>query len=252
MAAAGAGSGAAQIERRQPRRDRAPVRLRQASGWRSCVADGVLYFKGAVEALLPLCTAGDDGRDEAAAAEMAARGLRVLAVARGPTARRTLTAARAGRHRRSAAHRGDRGGGDRAAGGHPHRDDHGRPSRHGAGHRARAGDPGRRRRTPPSVSTPAPPPRTSCGSCAPGRRGATIVAMTGDGVNDAPALTRGPHRHRDGKGGDGGRRARRPTWSWPTTTSPASWRRSARGAASSRTSARRCSTCWPATPASSR
>jgi Ca2+-transporting ATPase len=45
-------------------------------------ADGVLYVKGAVEVLLPLCVTGTDGA-EAANMQMAARGLRVLAVAVG-------------------------------------------------------------------------------------------------------------------------------------------------------------------------
>jgi len=45
-------------------------------------ADGVLAVKGAVDLLLPLCTAGTEGALEANAA-MAGRGLRVLAVASG-------------------------------------------------------------------------------------------------------------------------------------------------------------------------
>ncbi len=45
-------------------------------------ADGVLYVKGAVELMLPLCTSGTAGATEANA-QMAARGLRVLAVAVG-------------------------------------------------------------------------------------------------------------------------------------------------------------------------
>ena len=49
------------------------------SVWR---ADGRLYVKGALETLLPRCTAGVDGAAQAQA-EMAARGLRVLAVAQG-------------------------------------------------------------------------------------------------------------------------------------------------------------------------
>ncbi|HVZ72894.1 MAG TPA: cation-translocating P-type ATPase [Polyangia bacterium] len=47
-------------------------------------ADGALYVKGALEAILGLCTSGADrAAAERAAAEMAARALRVLAVARG-------------------------------------------------------------------------------------------------------------------------------------------------------------------------
>jgi Ca2+-transporting ATPase len=45
-------------------------------------ADGVLYVKGAVDLLLPLCTAGADGASEANT-QLAARGLRVLGVAVG-------------------------------------------------------------------------------------------------------------------------------------------------------------------------
>ena len=46
--------------------------------------DGVLYVKGAVDLLLPLCTSGGDGALQANAA-MAERGLRVLGVAVGKT-----------------------------------------------------------------------------------------------------------------------------------------------------------------------
>ena len=45
-------------------------------------ADGVLYVKGAVETMLPLCVAGSDGALQANE-QMASRGLRVLAVAVG-------------------------------------------------------------------------------------------------------------------------------------------------------------------------
>jgi Ca2+-transporting ATPase len=45
-------------------------------------SDGVLYVKGALELMLPRCTSGADGA-AAANAQMAARGLRVLAVATG-------------------------------------------------------------------------------------------------------------------------------------------------------------------------
>ena len=47
-------------------------------------ADGRIYYKGAVESVLPLCAGGVDGATEANA-EMAERGLRVLAVAVAPT-----------------------------------------------------------------------------------------------------------------------------------------------------------------------
>ncbi|HEY8925680.1 MAG TPA: cation-translocating P-type ATPase [Polyangia bacterium] len=45
-------------------------------------ADGILYVKGALDLLLPLCSSGVEGAAEANA-DMAARGLRVLAVATG-------------------------------------------------------------------------------------------------------------------------------------------------------------------------
>jgi len=45
-------------------------------------ADGVLYVKGAIDLLLPLCVAGTEGAAESNA-DMAARGLRVLGVATG-------------------------------------------------------------------------------------------------------------------------------------------------------------------------
>jgi Ca2+-transporting ATPase len=45
-------------------------------------ADGVLYVKGALESLLPLCSAVPEGAEQATR-EMASRGLRVLAVATG-------------------------------------------------------------------------------------------------------------------------------------------------------------------------
>ncbi len=46
-------------------------------------ADGFVYIKGAVESVLPLCTAGVDDVLEAHA-QLAARGLRILAVAVAP------------------------------------------------------------------------------------------------------------------------------------------------------------------------
>ncbi|HEX2734005.1 MAG TPA: cation-transporting P-type ATPase, partial [Polyangiaceae bacterium] len=71
----------AQIERERPRVNVAPfdpVRKRMSIER----ADGTLYVKGAAESVLPLCVTRDPELEEQAAA-MAARGLRVLAVAVG-------------------------------------------------------------------------------------------------------------------------------------------------------------------------
>ncbi|HEY8206476.1 MAG TPA: cation-translocating P-type ATPase, partial [Myxococcaceae bacterium] len=69
------------IERDLPRREVHPFdsERKRMSILRS---DGVLYVKGAPEMVLPL-TRGNDGKAVAAAAELSARGLRVLAVAVG-------------------------------------------------------------------------------------------------------------------------------------------------------------------------
>jgi Ca2+-transporting ATPase len=70
-----------EIERVRPRREVHPF---DADRKRMSIlrSDGVLYVKGAIDLLLPLCTAGTEGA-AAANTEMAARGLRVLGVATG-------------------------------------------------------------------------------------------------------------------------------------------------------------------------
>jgi Ca2+-transporting ATPase len=69
------------LERALPRREVHPF---DAERKRMSIqrADGVLYVKGAVDLLLPLCVTGTDGAVDANA-EMGARGLRVLGVAVG-------------------------------------------------------------------------------------------------------------------------------------------------------------------------
>ena len=81
LAAAGRGIRRREIEEQRPR---AAVNPFDADRKRMSIrrSDGVLYVKGALELLLPLCVAGTDGAGEANA-EMAARGLRVLGVALG-------------------------------------------------------------------------------------------------------------------------------------------------------------------------
>jgi Ca2+-transporting ATPase len=80
-AAAAAGIARDDIERSAPRRAETPF---DSSRKRMSVlrADGVLYVKGAPEAMFPLCSSGTEGA-LAANDEMANRGLRVLAVAVG-------------------------------------------------------------------------------------------------------------------------------------------------------------------------
>jgi Ca2+-transporting ATPase len=80
-AAAARGIQRAEIEREAPRRAETPF---DTSRKRMSVlrADGVLYVKGAPEVMIPLCAAGIEGA-LATNQEMAERGLRVLAVAVG-------------------------------------------------------------------------------------------------------------------------------------------------------------------------
>jgi P-type Ca2+ transporter type 2C len=75
-----------EIEARHPRRAITPfdAASKQMSITRE---DGVVYVKGAIEAVLPGCVSGADGAMESADA-MAARGLRVLAIAAGPAPER--------------------------------------------------------------------------------------------------------------------------------------------------------------------
>jgi Ca2+-transporting ATPase len=85
IAAAERGIRRADIERTRPRTLVHPFdaqRMRMSIGR----ADGVLYLKGALESVLPLCTEGGHGAAEANA-QLAERGLRVLAVAVGATDR---------------------------------------------------------------------------------------------------------------------------------------------------------------------
>jgi Ca2+-transporting ATPase len=80
-AAAERGIDRATIERDRPRRHVAPFDS-ERKRMSIARADGVLYVKGAPEMLLPLCTDGTAGAAEANR-EMAGRGLRVLGVAVG-------------------------------------------------------------------------------------------------------------------------------------------------------------------------
>jgi Ca2+-transporting ATPase len=81
VAAAERGLRRAELERARPRTAVHPF---DADRKRMSIAraDGVLYVKGAVDLLLPLCVAGVEGA-ALANAQMAARGLRVLGVATG-------------------------------------------------------------------------------------------------------------------------------------------------------------------------
>ena len=130
------------IERASAARRRDPVRLRSASACRSSARTAVLYVKGAVESVLPLCVAGVRRRRRTPTRRWRRAG---CACSPSPSARagaeRTCDAARADRHRRSAAHRGHRGGRRGARSRHHDRDDHGRPPGDRPRDRARARHP---------------------------------------------------------------------------------------------------------------
>ncbi len=81
VAAAERGIHRAEIERSRPRQNVNPF---DAERKRMSIlrTDGVLYVKGALDLLLPLCVSGSDGATEANV-QLAARGLRVLGVAVG-------------------------------------------------------------------------------------------------------------------------------------------------------------------------
>jgi len=185
-AAASYGISRPQLEAERPRVGETPfdAQRRRMSVAR---ADGSLYVKGAPEAVLPLCSTGTDGA-LAAAGEMAGRGLRVLALAVG-----------SGRAERALRLLGLVGMADPP-----------RPEAVGAVARARAAGIRTVMITGDHPATAAAIAR-EIGILGPGddaatlvrarvtaeekiaivrelKRAGEIVAMTGDGVNDAPAL----------------------------------------------------------------
>ncbi len=151
-------------------------------------ADGVLYVKGAVEVSCRCCATGTDGAAHGQPRSMAERGLRVLAVAvgAGRTSERRQLLGLVGIADPPRTEAIEAVAAARAAG-ITHRDDHRRPSGHGAGDRARAGDPvcadGAEERVHARAT-----PEDKLGIVREWKARGDVVAMTGDGVNDAPAL----------------------------------------------------------------
>jgi Ca2+-transporting ATPase len=235
------------IERSNPRLDVKPFdSQRKLMSVRR--ANGILYVKGAVEAVLGRAVAGTQGVAETAQ-QLAARGLRVLAVAAGagPAEERLAVLGLVGladppRTEAIEAVAAARRAGIRTVmitGDHPIT---ARAIAREMGILGVAEDPGE------VVHARATPEEKLAIVRSWKARGA-VVAMTGDGVNDAPALREANIGIAMGKGGTEVTREAS-TSSWLTTTSPASWPRSAKGAVSSTTFARASSTSWRATRAS--
>jgi P-type Ca2+ transporter type 2C len=186
MAASERGIRREEIERQRPRVDETPFdSIRKRMSVRR--ADGVLYVKGAVDLLLPLCRSGTEGAAESNLA-LATRGIRVIAVAVGNGAEeRDLTllglvgladpprpeAFQAVREAREAGVRPVMITGD-----------------HAATAEAIARELGilRPGEDPRDVVHARATPEDKITIVRDWKRRGAVVAMTGDGVNDAPAL----------------------------------------------------------------